>query len=489
MSIEKHGGNWQVYDSTRIFQGELAIDHEKHTIFLELRIMTSNNTESAQAPYIGKVAYVCGTLYSGKRIVLYDCIADLESHSINFGRQDELDKGKNQYIWQAIYARYAFWDISAKSKDDLVFSKALLGFGDIMAWANLCSHKWEYEDDGTEKLVWKPKSPVTIPFGDVLQVSIYPLLSKEQKDRFDGVIKINQQVRIEFSYQQPVPWETILDDVLSIQYFIALGMSERVELESISVCHSSNYLKFDDERDKQEKVILPSKVILGYRNTAITPSTMPFHYLYSLHDAINNSALLIWPTLYHKLKPVLDLYFSAIYDKAGNVVTLFLSLTQALETYHSRFYANSGDAYRQRIKSILDGIYKDESPNRKQWEDFLVYGRQKKSKDVFLRSRIADLIYAEGSFIIWPTGSFLGGGVQKVVDTRNYYTHYESVKEKLAFSEAELTLVNSHLMAILEYHLMITLGFDKEESVKKCKLNIKSSNDSYQFLEKTIKGE
>lgn len=57
------------------------------------------------------------------------------------------------------------------------------------------------------------------------------------------------------------------------------------------------------------------------------------------------------------------------------------------------------------------------------------------------------------------------GFPQKLVDTRNYYTHYSQGKKDKAFRKEELPIVNAELMALLEYHLMLTLGFDDETTL------------------------
>ncbi|UVJ53180.1 hypothetical protein K5713_07070 [Trueperella pyogenes] len=53
----------------------------------------------------------------------------------------------------------------------------------------------------------------------------------------------------------------------------------------------------------------------------------------------------------------------------------------------------------------------------------------------------------------------------ELVDTRNYYTHFSPDRKDKAFGKEELSIVNAELMALLEYHLMLTLGFDDETTL------------------------
>lgn len=62
--------------------------------------------------------------------------------------------------------------------------------------------------------------------------------------------------------------------------------------------------------------------------------------------------------------------------------------------------------------------------------------------------------------------------IQKIVDTRNYYTHYDPKKINRSFTPAELSKVNYKLMLLLEYHILKLLGFEESELRKKYIENI-----------------
>ncbi|WP_367254575.1 HEPN domain-containing protein [Trueperella pyogenes] len=53
----------------------------------------------------------------------------------------------------------------------------------------------------------------------------------------------------------------------------------------------------------------------------------------------------------------------------------------------------------------------------------------------------------------------------ELVDTGNYYTRFSPDRKDKAFGKEELSIVNGELMALLEYHLMLTLGFDDETAL------------------------
>lgn len=56
-----------------------------------------------------------------------------------------------------------------------------------------------------------------------------------------------------------------------------------------------------------------------------------------------------------------------------------------------------------------------------------------------------------------------------IAHTRNYYIHYdESIKENYnVLSEDELEIYNRSLLQILEYYILLEIGFSDEDNLKK----------------------
>ena len=68
----------------------------------------------------------------------------------------------------------------------------------------------------------------------------------------------------------------------------------------------------------------------------------------------------------------------------------------------------------------------------------------------------------------------------EITDTRHYYTHYGSSKEKKALKGDDLGEAIFVLSSLLEYHICLILGVDIEEKVRR---SLKSHN-SWKQLEK-----
>ena len=82
-------------------------------------------------------------------------------------------------------------------------------------------------------------------------------------------------------------------------------------------------------------------------------------------------------------------------------------------------------------------------------------------KFITLESRLADLLFAERN-IFFDTGKLDRTEFPSIIArSRNYYIHYdEEIKDKnRVLSEEELEFYNRSLLKILEYYILLELGF------------------------------
>ena len=149
----------------------------------------------------------------------------------------------------------------------------------------------------------------------------------------------------------------------------------------------------------------------------------------------------------------------------GSDELIFLNLVQALETFHARFITNKVKYYFERVDQLIEEFSKKHSEEEcEEWRLFLIDKGQSRNKNgIFLRSRLADLTFAEGEVLFLRLGELaLPDFIQKIIDTRNYYTHYDASKLVRSFSEEELFFVNAELLALLQFHVLRLLGFDRK---------------------------
>ena len=173
-----------------------------------------------------------------------------------------------------------------------------------------------------------------------------------------------------------------------------------------------------------------------------------------------------------KLSPIIELYLETLHSVESSRTRRFLNIVQALETYHSRFITNNIGVFKNRIENIVKGQSTElAEKNRK----FLLANS---NNFITLESRLADLLLAEHK------ARFDSGDIKYsefpgvIAATRNYYIHYdENIKKKhRILSEEELGLYNRELIKILEYYIMLELGFPADNNENRKKLNDRWGN-------------
>ncbi len=462
-----HAGTWKFYEKVTLYQGELHINYEKQVIALEIIIPASEEKPMPRPPYIGKIPYICGTIFSGAKILLYNCTTGKEHAHVG------------SHTTQIIYADYAFWGLESSSEDEIKFTKANFDFGEIIEWSGLCSYFWDFNESGDHILQWNRNELISAKLSDNLKVTFMPKQGSFGGNKYSKEQTVTQHISVELSYENLTTWEAIIEDTKCVQYLIGLGMNKSIEIHEANYYHSSIFSEYENADGELEKVYNHIPMIFGTGKTNLSQNTRQSDYLFTLEDILNYNVFEKWRINYHMLKPILDLYFTAFYGTAGTPEMLFLNLTQALETFHARFVTDDIKVYSKRVDDLIESFCNGKG-NIEQWKDFLLdEGQAKNSSRIFLRSRLADLAFAEGVLPFWPDRKLPSTYITKVVDTRNYYTHYNSKKLEKAFKKGELPRVNGHLLALLEYHLLVLMGFSTSEVRKRTVEKVNRINDGY----------
>jgi hypothetical protein len=155
----------------------------------------------------------------------------------------------------------------------------------------------------------------------------------------------------------------------------------------------------------------------------------------------------------------------------------FLSLIQALESYHRRVDDGkyvSDDDYTQIYETLISAIPQElDNDFRESLEQKLKY-----HNEFSLRKRLKELLKkcgAVGNLLIHDNERF----VEDVVTTRNFLTHYDKSIEMKAKTGQELYRLVQKMKFILEIGFLIELDMPVE-TIKA----LVSQNQRYQYLAK-----
>ena len=170
-----------------------------------------------------------------------------------------------------------------------------------------------------------------------------------------------------------------------------------------------------------------------------------------------------WLAYEEKLRPVYNLVLSTVQAPDQYVQSIFLSLAQALESFHRIIYASEYENVNTYVlvrRALINAIPADISPTlATKLRTMLKYGNQ-----FSLRDRLHGLFDALG---IELSNAFLGSEkrtdfISKIVEIRNHLTHYDPSSPRsiveLAGSTIEMHNLNQRLRALTTALLLKNVG-------------------------------
>jgi hypothetical protein len=214
----------------------------------------------------------------------------------------------------------------------------------------------------------------------------------------------------------------------------------------------------------QDKVERPIDIIsCDLNNEESKDNYVEIRKWINLSELIDNDSFSKYFFKYEFFEPVIELYLEIIHSNVISSRRVFLNIVQALETYHSRFKTNNIDEFKKRIETV---ILKDRP--KEFIQDDTAFLMANSRRFITLESRLADLLLAEFK-IHFDTGNIKYYDFPNVIaNTRNYYIHYdEAIKERgRVLTESELSIYNRSLLYMLEYYILIELGFSDIEKIR-----------------------
>ena len=180
-----------------------------------------------------------------------------------------------------------------------------------------------------------------------------------------------------------------------------------------------------------------------------------------------------------KLVPIFNLYLSLFKYRDMPVEMVFLNIVQALETFHSRFFY--GDKKKKYVESVMERFSEAVIYDQVKKKLLSVTQMDENCNYIILTSRLNDLLIGNYNKIFYDYWACEEDYGQIIADTRHYYTHYGSSKEKKALRGEALREAIFVLSSLLEYHICLVLGIDIEKKVRQSL----SRHNSWKRLEKT----
>ena len=238
-----------------------------------------------------------------------------------------------------------------------------------------------------------------------------------------------------------------------ITNLMCFAMNGTVSMKTLSA--TSNEIKRNN---------IPQPIKIYYQSIPYTekePTKTRYDMLFSFRTIQDNAGQIFnnWINAYDFLSPALGLYFSTKTGAQKYLDGKFLALAQGLETYHRRTSSETlmnQDDFGTLVDTILEGC----PENNRDW----LKGRLVHGNEINLGKRLKK--------IVEPFKKHLGSSkdrgklLRKIVDKRNYLTHYNEELKDAAANGKDLFNLCSKMELIFNLHFLKVVGFtDKEIEV------------------------
>lgn len=358
---------------------------------------------------------VLGNASNGEPMTLLHCFEPSMTIGVHAFYED-------RFVTSTIGASALFVGQHFGTKDDIKFSKLTLGFSHALNWADVVQVETGHEERKAILTYERPEEiEVSLP-GDLI-LSLGYVLSVS--NGFQGA-SMTKSVRWDVESSA----EKSFEDWWRIQYLLQafLTLATRQPVHPISAMQVLEVV-----------VELPDgETGKGYDKTELfwdTPESTDEKrtqfgrdMLFVLRDLGQGEqmrlclerCLRLWFDKAERLQAVCELYLGTVQNKHIYPIHRFSNLVQALESYH-RGASNQDIPLRSRLDSLTQDYER-------------VIGRTLPRRQDF---------------------------VQKVLDTRNYLTHYDPRKKPRAVQGADLHFFSLSLQHLVEMSLLQELGFDE----------------------------
>ncbi len=350
-----------------------------------------------------------------------------------------------------IRANFAFIGVDYNDDRDITCSKLTFSVEGLDEWLSISGFQTESNwEDMSRSIHFRLPKEIELNLPDGIELQF--LFSSTHSPGFTEE-HITQKAYISLISQELRPLKDFLDLVFKLHLFLCFAINKIVSLDSVTGYSSEITIEIIDGQ-KQE---IPIKIYYQSEPHSETkPKVHPHDMLFRYRDVADQREEILtkWIKNYDISEPSFNLYFATMSGGQKYVDGKFLSLAQGIETLHRR---NSQETqmpeaeFSNLIDTILNAVPDD---GQRRWID----EKLKYANELSLRKRMRQMI--EPFKDLFGNSKKRNSFIGKVVDTRNYLTHYDSSLENKADSGEDLGKLYTKLEALFQLHFLRLIGID-----------------------------
>lgn len=416
-------------------------------------ILNFNSEDGAYLELMGQLsAYemlettiILGKTANGDDITLYKCFEVKKNYS------------SNTFPTTLVFANIIFRGVHFNAEEDIRFNELSCHYSNLDEWAWINRINIDQSIPNKIEISYEYPGTISVDIGENYTVEIYAITKTSTYSIVQKEASIVQRVYFKLINNKLNSFEQHRSKLSHIQNLISLGVGAPVGIMDFIGKTEENKEEYEGD------VIYPKVTIYFSTNRASNDykEILPPHMLFSLRDIKEDFDNIIkkWFDSGETLKPVFNLYFGTIYNSDMYLEQRFLSLIQAIESYHRRTRTNN-EMDPEEHEKMVDNIIGSVDDQYKEWiESRLTY-----SNEPTLRSRLRELIKECNLLLKLSSSRKQKSFISKVCDTRNYLTHYDVSLSDLALKGGELWNACIKLNIIIEFNLLLELGFNNRKS-------------------------
>jgi len=389
-----------------------------------------------------KLPIVLGLLSDGRKITLYKC----QEKTFHISSSSSL-------TYSSVFvAGFIFIGAHFQKPEDIKFKSISVYYSNLDEWVSISG--FDYPPLWKDEEIEVKSFSITANINDNLEISIiFPRKIKQPR----YMRPISQEAFIKFETLKASPfYNYYLKVIQHLRIFLSLGVTNPIYPLSIKGI-------IDEEKDDKSNNSVDIFYIISPRISKLPKVLQPSEMLFTFVDISDKFETILrnWFEKNKILEPVYFLYDAVLYNPNEYLENQFLNLIQAIESFHRRIYEGtyvSKDEYKEIYTILINSI-----PNcvrqdlRKHLSQHLKYGNE-----FSLRKRLKEIFDKHGEILnifIKNKEDF----IDKVINERNYLTHYPKESEKHIVAEEEFYRINLTLRLILEICLLTEIGFSSEK--------------------------
>lgn len=392
---------------------------------------------------------ILGISSNGKKITLYNCFENKSNFSFP------------GFQTCSFYVDIVFVGAHFQKTEDVRFKSLSIHYSNLDEWVNISGFDIKQSLAEKEAIIkYKLPEPFQANINDDLKILLNtsatgPSWSLVQKE---AAIKQKSEIKIEPS--NDMSFENYRKMMNQIQNFLSLGVTEPVYPLTVEGITEIN-------KEMIKDMVHNPPIAIFFKLPEIfklSKTLPPIYMLFTFKDISTRfeSFLKNWFKKAELLEPVYNLYFGTLYNSNMYLEHKFLSLIQAIESYHQRVHKGKylPDREYKMVYDVLVNAIPNETKSdlKDRLKMYLKYGNE-----FSLRKRLKEIFDWHQEILDMLIKNDKAAFIDDVINTRNYLTHYNTDSKEQTISGEALFHLTIKLKILVEICLLIELGFSQKE--------------------------